>query len=87
MYTPSSSATSGEARRLSSREPVNPCEKTILYRAFSLGTPDSSYARCRPSLSLTRRAVTGGPPGVPHTRGAGGCSTARQSHPTMPIGS
>jgi hypothetical protein len=48
--------------------------KTILYLACSLGTPDSWYARCLPSLSLILGDVTGGPPGVPGTLGAGACS-------------
>uniref|UniRef100_A0A0A9GAL2 Uncharacterized protein n=1 Tax=Arundo donax TaxID=35708 RepID=A0A0A9GAL2_ARUDO len=77
MYTPSSSATSGAARMESRREPVNPWERTTLNRASSFRTPDSAYARCRPSLSRTLGAVTGGPPGAPHTRGGGGGGRAR----------
>lgn len=63
---------------------MKPWEKTTLNRALSLGTPDSSYAKCRPSLIRTRGAVIGGPPGDPHGVGAGGC-TARNSHsPSWP---
>jgi hypothetical protein len=44
-----------EARTLSSREPMNPWEKTTTNLAWSRGTPLS--ARWRPSRSLSLRAV------------------------------
>ena len=49
-------------------------------RALSLLTPDSAYARYRPSRIRTLGAVTGGPPGVPHGVGGGG-RTAFRNHP------
>nr|CAB3502235.1 unnamed protein product [Digitaria exilis] len=58
---------------------------TTLNRASSLRTPDSAYARWRPSLRRTLGAVTGGPPGVPHTLAGGGGGTAPRIHrPTAP---
>jgi hypothetical protein len=51
-----------------------------LKRALSLLTPDSAYARYRPSRIRTLGAVTGGPPGVPHGVGGGG-RTAFRNHP------
>lgn len=71
----------GAARTVSRREPVKPCEKTTLKRASSLRAPDSAYARCRPSRSRTLGAVTGGPPGAPHTLGGGGGGTHLPSAP------
>lgn len=62
------------------RLPEKPCEYTTLKRALSLLTPDSAYARYRPSGSRTLGAVTGGPPGVPHGVVGGGGRTAFRNH-------
>jgi hypothetical protein len=62
------------------RPPEKPCEYTTLNRALSRLTPDSVYARYRPSRILALGAVTGGPPGVPHGVGGGG-RTAFTNHP------
>lgn len=53
-------ALTGAGRTVSSLEPVKPWEKTTLNLASSLLTPDSAYARWRPSLSRTLGAVPGG---------------------------
>jgi len=51
-----------------------------LKRALSRLTPDSAYARYRPSRIRALGAVTGGPLGVPHGVGGGGRAAFANRH-------